>query len=125
MVLKEIIEFNQLIDTIRTKIDIHDAELQKAQNTGFQGFCNVGNRVCNYLALYADMMLKKEAEHSSGEDIVVQVGKISKYLYSYDYFMKEYQKLLGLRILYDNFKNEEAEFALINMLKVSLLESLD
>lgn len=32
--------------------------------------------------------------------------------------MNMHQKLLGLRILYDNFKNEEAEFALINMLKV-------
>lgn len=59
IVLKEIIEFNQLIDTIRMKIDIDDADLQKAQNSGFQSFCNVGNRVCNYLASYADLMLKK------------------------------------------------------------------
>lgn len=35
--------------------------------------------------------------------------------------MNTYQKLLGLRILYDSFKNEEAEFALINMLKVYFL----
>lgn len=48
------------------------------------------------------------------------MGKISKYLYSYDYFMKMHQKLLGLRILYDNFKNQEAEYALIAMLKVTL-----
>ena len=49
-----------MIDTLRAKIDIHDAELQKAQNTGFQNFCNIGNRVCNYLAYYADLMLKKD-----------------------------------------------------------------
>lgn len=60
MVFKEIIDFNHLIDTIRSEIDINDAELQKAQNTGFQSFCNVGNKVCNYLAYYADLMLKKD-----------------------------------------------------------------
>jgi len=52
---------------------------------------------------------------------VTQIGKISKYLYSYDYFMNMHQKLLGLRLLYDNFKNQEAEFALIAMLKVHFL----
>lgn len=79
----------------------------------------MGNRVCNYLAYYADLMLKKETGGNIGsEEIVTQVGKISKYLYSYDYFMNIYQKLLGLRILYDTFRNEEAEFALINMFKV-------
>lgn len=35
--------------------------------------------------------------------------------------MKMHQKLLGLRILYDNFKNQEAEFALIGMLKVHII----
>lgn len=34
--------------------------------------------------------------------------------------MKMHQKLLGLRILYDNFKNQEAEYALIAMLKVTI-----
>ena len=52
-----------LIDSLRAKIDIHDAELLKAQNTGFQTFCNVNNKVCNYLAYYADIMLKKD-QHS-------------------------------------------------------------
>lgn len=74
---------------------------------GFQGFCNVGNKVCNYLAYYADLMLKKDdAGNNNSEEIVSQVGKISRYLYSYDYFLKMHQKLLGLRILYDNFKNQ-------------------
>ena len=35
--------------------------------------------------------------------------------------MNMHQKLLGLRLLYDNFKNQEAEFALIAMLKVHFL----
>lgn len=66
-VIREIIEFNQLVDTLRTEIDIHDAELQKAQNTGFQSFCNVGNKVCNYLAYFADIMLKKDDNSSNPE----------------------------------------------------------
>lgn len=45
------------------------------------------------------------------------MGQISKYLFSYDHFMKMHQKLLGLRILYDSFRNQEAEYALIGMLK--------
>jgi hypothetical protein len=95
------------------------ADLQKAQNMGFQGFCNTGNKVCNYLAFYADLMLKKDdAGNNNSEEIVSQVRKISRYLYSYDYFLKMHQKLLGLRILYDNFRNQEAEYALIAMLKV-------
>ncbi len=105
----EIIEFNELVNKIRNQIDAADAELQKAQNTGFQSFCNIGNRVCTYLAYYADLMLKKEdGGANNSEEIVTQIGKISKYLYSYDYFMNMHQKLLGLRLLYDNFKNQEA-----------------
>ena len=65
----------------------------------------MGNKVCNYLAYFADIMLKKDDNSSNPEEIVQQIGKISKYLYSYDYFMNMHQKLLGLRILYDNFKN--------------------
>lgn len=64
------------------------------------------------------MLKKEEGGNSNAEEIVLQIGKISKYLYSYDYFMNMHQKLLGLRLLYDNFKNQEAEFALIAMLKV-------
>ena len=50
-------------------------------------------------------MLKKDEHSIHSEDIVQQIGKVSKYLYSYDYFMGQHQKLLGLRILYDYFKN--------------------
>jgi hypothetical protein len=75
--------------------------------------------VCNYLAFYTDLMLKMDdAVSLNSESLISQVGRISKYLYSYDYFMKVYQKLMGLRILYDNFKNQEAEYALIALLKV-------
>ena len=102
------IEFNEVVDTLRSRIDIHDAELQKAQNSGFQTFCNVNNRVCTYLAYYADFMLKKDDQNSHSDQLVQQVNKISKYLYSYDYFINQHQKLLGLRILYDYFKNHEA-----------------
>jgi hypothetical protein len=52
------------------------------------------------------MLKKDEGGMGNSEEIVVQVGKISKYLYSYDYFMNMHQKLLGLRLLYDNFKNQ-------------------
>lgn len=78
--------------------------------------------MCNFLAYYADLMLKKDdgGVQGTSEDIVNQIKKISKYLYSYDYFLKMHQKLLGLRILYDNFKNQEAEYALIGMLKVNI-----
>ena len=107
------------MDSLRAAIDTVDAELQKSQNVGFQTFCNAGNRVCNYLAYYTDLMLKKD-EKSLTEEVVEQVGRISKYLYSYDYYLNMHQKLLGLRILYDSFRNEEAEFALIAMLKVAL-----
>ena len=65
----------------------------------------MNNKVCNYLAYYADIMLKKDEQMYHSNDIVLQIGKISKYLYSYDYFMNQHQKLLGLRILYDHFKN--------------------
>lgn len=47
------------MDKIRYDIDENDADLQKAQNAGFQAFCNIGNKVCNFLAYYADLMLKK------------------------------------------------------------------
>lgn len=115
-VLGEIIQFNEYVEQIRAQIDQGEADLQKAQNIGFQNFCNNGNKVCNYLAYYADLALKRE--ETATEELIGQVAKISKYLYSYDYFMKMHQKLLGLRILYDNFKNTEAEYALIAMLKV-------
>lgn len=115
-VLGEIIQFNEYVEQIRAQIDHAEPDLQKAQNIGFQNFCNTSNRVCNYLAYYADLALKRE--DAATEELVAHVGKISKYLYSYDYFMKMHQKLLGLRILYDNFKNQEAEYALIAMLKV-------
>ncbi len=52
------------------------------------------------------MLKKDDVGNNNSEDLIVHVGKISKYLYSYDYFMKMHQKLLGLRILYDNFKNQ-------------------
>ena len=65
-------------------------------------------------------MLKMEDTDSfNSENLISQVGRISKYLYSYDYFLKIYQKLLGLRILYDNFKNQQAEYALITLFKVT------
>jgi hypothetical protein len=64
------------------------------------------------------MLKKDDAGSNNSEELILQVSKLSKYLYSYDYFMKMHQKLLGLRILYDNFKNQEAEYALIGMLKV-------
>lgn len=41
-------------------------------------------------------------------DLTVKISKISKYLYSYDAFIKLYQKLLGLRMLYDCFKRKDA-----------------
>ncbi len=105
--LGDIIHFNQDIEALRLKISEGSADLQKAQNVGFQGFCNTGNKVCNYLAFYADLMLKKDdAGNNNSEEIVLQVRKISRYLYSYDYFLKMHQKLLGLRILYDNFRNQ-------------------
>jgi hypothetical protein len=58
---------------------------------------------------------------SNSNELVLQVNKISKYLYSYDHFMKMHQKLLGIRLLYDNFKNSEAEYSLIGMLKVKIM----
>lgn len=48
------------MERVRKEVGEGEAELQKAQNMGFQGFCNAGNRVCNYLAYYADLMLKKD-----------------------------------------------------------------
>lgn len=120
-VLGEIIQFNEYVEQIRAQIDHSEADLQKAQNIGFQNFCNTSNKVCNYLAYYADLALKRE--DTATEELITHVGKISKYLYSYDYFMKMHQKLLGLRILYDNFKNQEAEYALIAMLKVAIILS--
>lgn len=30
-------------------------------------------------------------------------------MYSLDQFLKVYQKMLGLRVLYDNFKNRDVE----------------
>ena len=58
-VFKEVLQFNSFIDSIREDVDPMDAELQKAQNAGFQGFCNTGNKVCNFLAHYADLLLRK------------------------------------------------------------------
>ncbi len=40
-----------------------------------------------------------------------------KFLYSLDQFLKIYQKMLGIRILYDQFKNKQLEMEVINMLK--------
>jgi hypothetical protein len=119
-IVGEIIQFNELMERTRVEIDSCDADLEKAQNTGFQGFCNTSNKVCNYLAYYADLMLKKEDASNHAEELICHIGKISKYLYSYDYFVKMHQKLLGLRLLYDNFKNQEAEYSLIAMLKVCI-----
>ena len=60
------------------------------------------------MAYYADNMLRKE-EDSLNEmsELTVKISKISKYLYSYDAFIKLYQKLLGLRMLFDNFKKKD------------------
>jgi hypothetical protein len=49
--------------------------------------------------------------------LVIKIGKISKHLYSYDAFIKLYQRLLGLRMLFDNFKKKEIELGIINLLK--------
>jgi hypothetical protein len=107
------------MESLRKQIDSCDIDLHKAQTIGFQAFCNTSNKVCNYLAYYTDLMLKMDDVDSlNSECLISQVGRISKYLYSYDYFIKVYQKLLGLRILYDTFKNQEAEYALITLLKV-------
>lgn len=40
-----------------------------------------------------------------------------KLLYSLDQFLKTYQRMLGVRILYDVFKNKNAEMDIINLLK--------
>jgi hypothetical protein len=58
---------------------------------------------------------------NENSDIVLKISKISKYLYSYDAFIKLYQRLLGLRMLYDNYKRKDYELSIINMLKVFLL----
>jgi hypothetical protein len=99
----------------------NDTEIISSQTYGFQLICNKGdNKVCNFLAYYADNMLRKE-EDSLNEmsDLVVKISKISKYLYSYDAFIKLYQRLLGLRMLFDNFKKRDVELGIINLLKVS------
>lgn len=51
-------------------------------------------------------------------DLTLKISKISKYLYSYDAFIKLYQRLLGLRMLFDNFKKRDVELGIINLLKV-------
>lgn len=63
-------------------------------------------------------MLKKEEDSlNESSELTLKIGKISKYLYSYDAFIKLYQKLLGFRMLFDNFKKKDVEFAIINLLK--------
>ena len=59
--------------------------------------------MCSFLAHYADLVLRKE--QGPAEELVADVARVSKYLYSYDYFLKMHQKLLGLRILYDCLRN--------------------
>jgi len=54
-------------------------------------------------------------------DLTLKISKISKHLYSYDAFIKLYQKLLGLRMLFDNFKKKDIELGIINLLKVFIL----
>ncbi len=86
-----------------------DTDIISAQKYGFQLICNKGdNKVCNFLAYYADNMLRKD-EDSLNEisDLVQKIAKISKHLYSYDAFIKLYQRLLGLRMLFDNFKKKD------------------
>lgn len=53
-------------------------------------------------------------------DLTIKIGKISKYLYSWDAFIKLYQKLLGFRMLFDNFRKKETELGIINLLKVEI-----
>ena len=43
------------------------------------------------------------------QDLIQRIMKITKLLYSMDTFLKMYQRLLGVRILYDNFKNRDIE----------------
>ena len=40
-----------------------------------------------------------------------------KFLYSLDHFLKIYQRMLGVRMLYDTYKNRNAELEIINLLK--------
>ena len=115
------------MEKITVEVADSDTEIISAQSYGFQLICNKGDKkVCNFLAYYADNILRKEDDSlNEMSDLTLKIGKISKHLYSYDAFIKLYQKLLGLRMLFDNFKKKDVELGIINLLKVILSPTLE
>lgn len=59
-------------------------------------------------------------DETESRKIIQGILKIFRYIYSSDTFFKVYQKLLCLRVLSDNFKNNDMETDMISELKVSL-----
>lgn len=96
--------------------DPFDLTLATCQSNGFQLACNKNNTICTFLAFFCDITLKKEAStfhfsvdatDNSLKELVIRISKMLKFLYSLDQFLKIYQKMLGIRILYDQFKNKD------------------
>ena len=50
-------------------------------------------------------------------ELMNKFSKMIKFLYSLDHFLKIYQRMLGVRMLYDTYKNRNAELEIINLLK--------
>ena len=81
---------------------------------------NSSSKSPEFLARFADTLLKKNAKGSEESDIDSALNNIMavfKYIEDKDVFQKFYSKSLAKRLVYDTSSSEEAEESMINKLK--------
>lgn len=76
------------------------------------------------LAKYCDMLLKKSSKGMSENEIddkLAQSITVFKYIDDKDVFQKFYSRMLAKRLIHQQSQSMDAEEAMINRLKVSIL----
>mmetsp|Transcript_9325 Transcript_9325/g.23197 ORF Transcript_9325/g.23197 Transcript_9325/m.23197 type:complete len:791 (-) Transcript_9325:254-2626(-) len=121
--IEQVLELKKELDEMVSRCFENDSSFQKARNRGFQNVLNKDTRCAKYLALYADLQLKKGLKGRNEDEtqgLVNSVVALFAHLKDKDIFLDYYKRSLSKRLLNKLSISTDAEEAFISKLKVEI-----
>eukprot|EP00928_Gymnodinium_smaydae_P020186 TRINITY_DN17808_c0_g1_i1.p1 TRINITY_DN17808_c0_g1~~TRINITY_DN17808_c0_g1_i1.p1 ORF type:complete len:757 (+),score=205.88 TRINITY_DN17808_c0_g1_i1:216-2486(+) len=118
--VEEVLELKRELDDMVVSCFDSDSQFQKARNRGIENILNKDTRCAKYLAMYADMQLKRGLKGRMEDEVtqlVTRVVSLFAHLKDKDIFLDYYKRALSRRLLNKLSVSNDAEDAFISKLK--------
>ena len=118
--IKELLKLREKFTKIVEVAFSNESKVLKRLKESFEDFVNADIRTASCLAIYSDELLKSGLKGASEEEVNVKLNSvilIFRYLSDKDVFESYYKQHLGKRLLAGRSVSDEAEKAMVSLLK--------